>query len=207
MAPPVGDGTLRTPFTITPQIYNAVFHPALPFGFATTYVLLVLWVNGYNKEKGNKPWWIARQRLFSYFVVVHNFLLAVYSAVTFLAMLRAFLVTLPDFTGSNPAMVADSLCKLHGPRGLGDAVTHNITLNIWEAKNQLLKLTPDGTPDPTDLGRLWNEGLGFWGWFFYISKFYEVVDTFIIVAKGKRCQTLQMYHHVSILQHFLTSYC
>jgi hypothetical protein len=53
----------------------------------------------------------------------------------------------------------------------------------------------DGNPDPTDAGRLWNEGLAFWGWMFYISKFYEVLDTLIILAKGKRSATLQTYHH------------
>jgi hypothetical protein len=37
-------------------------------------------------------------------------------------------------------------------------------------------------------------GLALYGWMFYVSKFYEVVDTAIIV-KGKRSSTLQTYHH------------
>ena len=57
----------------------------------------------------------------------------------------------------------------------------------------------DGSPDSTDLGRLWNEGLGFYGWLFYISKFYEVVDTLIILAKGKNSSMLQTFHHAGAM--------
>lgn len=38
---------------------------------------------------------------------------------------------------------------------------------------------------------LWQEGLAFYGWLFYLSKFYEVIDTAIILAKGKKSSTLQ----------------
>ena len=46
---------------------------------------------------------------------------------------------------------------------------------------------------------MWNEGLAFYGYFFYLSKFYEVVDTAIILAKGKRSSTLQTYHHAGAM--------
>ncbi|KAI8640076.1 ELO family [Parasitella parasitica] len=42
---------------------------------------------------------------------------------------------------------------------------------------------------------LWNEGLGYWGYLFYLSKFYEVIDTAIIIMKGRRSSLLQTYHH------------
>ncbi|KAI8149830.1 fatty acid elongase [Fennellomyces sp. T-0311] len=41
----------------------------------------------------------------------------------------------------------------------------------------------------------WNDTLGYWGYLFYLSKFYEVVDTFIILLKGKKPSLLQEYHH------------
>ncbi len=50
-----------------------------------------------------------------------------------------------------------------------------------------------------DTGRIWNEGLAFYGWIFYLSKFYEVLDTFIILAKGKLSSTLQTYHHAGAM--------
>ncbi|KAJ3498664.1 hypothetical protein NLG97_g953 [Lecanicillium saksenae] len=49
------------------------------------------------------------------------------------------------------------------------------------------------------MGRLWNEGLAYYGWIFYMSKFYEVLDTFIIIAKGKPSSTLQTYHHAGAM--------
>ncbi|CAO3702723.1 unnamed protein product [Rhizopus stolonifer] len=42
---------------------------------------------------------------------------------------------------------------------------------------------------------LWDDALGFWGYLFYLSKFYEVVDTAIILLKGRRSSLLQTYHH------------
>ncbi|KAI9323096.1 ELO family [Dichotomocladium elegans] len=42
---------------------------------------------------------------------------------------------------------------------------------------------------------LWNDSLGYWGYFFYLSKFYEVIDTAIILLKGRRSSLLQTYHH------------
>ena len=168
----------------------------MPIIFATTYVISVFALNAYNKSRGNKPWWIARQWFFPGAVVIHNALLALYSLATFLAIFRAAAHTVPSLTsGATLAEYADSLCKMHGPRGFGDATTFNTTINIWEAKNQLIKIGYNGNPDPTDVGRLWNEGLAFWGWLFYVSKFYEVLDTLLILAKGKRSATLQTYHH------------
>jgi hypothetical protein len=65
--------------------------------------------------------------------------------------------------------------------------------------NRHVKLSAYGTPETSDVGRLWNEGLAFWGWWFYLSKFYEVLDTFIILAKGKPSSTLQTYHHTGAM--------
>lgn len=200
LPPPVNERTFRSPFGINKDLYNFALRPEIPFVFATVYIVGVFALNAYNKRRDWKPWTIARQKPFQYFVVVHNVLLALFSAATFLAMLSAIVHSLPAWQDPNGlAGVADALCKLHGPRGMGDATTFNTTINIWEAKNSLIKLGYDGNPDPTDVGRLWNEGLAFWGWMFYISKFYEVIDTLIIIAKGKRSATLQTYHHAGAM--------
>lgn len=36
-------------------------------------------------------------------------------------------------------------------------------------------------------------------WLFYISKYYEVVDSMILVLKGKKVSNLQSYHHAGAL--------
>ncbi|KAF9179866.1 hypothetical protein BGZ51_006470 [Haplosporangium sp. Z 767] len=46
---------------------------------------------------------------------------------------------------------------------------------------------------------LWNGSLGYWGYLFYLSKFYEVIDTIIIILKGRRSSLLQTYHHAGAM--------
>ncbi|PVU91708.1 hypothetical protein BB559_004006 [Furculomyces boomerangus] len=41
----------------------------------------------------------------------------------------------------------------------------------------------------------WNSGLFQFAYIFYLSKFYEIIDTVIILMKGRRVSTLQTYHH------------
>lgn len=201
--PPIHERSFRSPFAISKGVYNFALRPEIPILFATAYIVTVFALNSYNRERNWKPWRISQQKWFGYFVVVHNVLLAAYSFATFVAMFRAAAETLPSWDESEHglwrAKTADALCKLHGPRGFGDAATFNTTLNIWEVKNTLIHLGANGNPDPTDVGRLWNEGLAFWGWIFYVSKFYEVLDTGIILAKGKRSATLQTYHHAGAM--------
>lgn len=198
--PPLDEHTIRAPFGINPDLYNFALQPQIPLAFASAYVVTVFALNAYNRNREHKPWSISKTAAFRYFVIVHNVLLALYSFATFAAMARAIAHTWPGFDNANGAAgMADALCKLHGPRGLGDAATYNTTINIWEVKNTAIHLLPSGNPDPTDVGRLWNEGLAFWGWIFYVSKFYEVIDTLIILAKGKRSATLQTYHHAGAM--------
>lgn len=47
-------------------------------------------------------------------------------------------------------------------------------------------------------GSLWRNGLGAWSVTFYASKYYEFVDTWILVIKGKPASFLQVYHHTGI---------
>ncbi|OCK92177.1 uncharacterized protein K441DRAFT_697969 [Cenococcum geophilum 1.58] len=199
--PPLPDHhSFASPFAIPADLYNDLLSPAWPITIATVYAITVFSVNASNRKAGNKPWAISKTRLFRAFVIAHNVFLAVYSAITCAAMVQALRHTWSGASSQNGFVGAvDALCKMHGPRGLGDAAAYNPSTNLWEIKNGLIHLGANGSPDPTDVGRLWNEGLAFWGWFFYLSKFYEVLDTFIILAKGKRSSTLQTYHHAGAM--------
>jgi hypothetical protein len=201
LIPPPYDGfTFQNPFPIPYAIYNAALDYKVPLTIASVYATSVVALNAYNRSGGNKPWAISKTRAFRAFVIAHNVFLALYSLVTCIAMVRALKHTFPHYTEPNAVVgTVDALCKIHGPRGLGDAATYNTTLNQWETKNPFIHLDSNGIPDSTDVGRLWNEGLAFWGWFFYLSKFYEVLDTAIIIAKGKRSTTLQTYHHAGAM--------
>lgn len=42
-------------------------------------------------------------------------------------------------------------------------------------------------------------GLGIYVWLFYISKYYEIVDSIILILKGKPVSNLQSYHHAGAI--------
>ena len=46
---------------------------------------------------------------------------------------------------------------------------------------------------------LWQRGLYFWTNVFYLSKYYELLDTVIILLKGKQSSFLQTFHHTGAI--------
>jgi hypothetical protein len=200
-SPPAGSFLAAPPFSISPSLYNAALDVKVPITIACVYAATVVATNAYNRSRGNKPWAISKTKSFFWFMIAHNVFLSVYSAWTFVGMVGAMSRSFAGWNGPSGLVGAvDSLCKIHGPSGLGNAISYNPATSTWTSQSpSTVKLTAAGTPDPTDLGRLWNEGLAFYGWFFYLSKFYEVLDTVIILAKGKRSSTLQTYHHAGAM--------
>ncbi|KAI9682744.1 MAG: hypothetical protein M1829_006731 [Trizodia sp. TS-e1964] len=189
-----------TPFQISLGIYQELLSVKYPITIAIIYAITVNLLNRLNKSRGNKPWAFSKSRLFIGAVVLHNISLAVYSAWTFVGMWNAIAHTFPGWHGEGGiAGAVDSLCKINGPRGFGNAVFYNNTKGAWTTYSRSIYLTNAGLPDSDDLGRLWNEGLAFYGWLFYVSKFYEVLDTAIILAKGKKSSLLQTYHHAGAM--------
>eukprot|EP00523_Entomoneis_sp_CCMP467_P003367 CAMPEP_0168752464 /NCGR_PEP_ID=MMETSP0724-20121128/18400_1 /TAXON_ID=265536 /ORGANISM="Amphiprora sp., Strain CCMP467" /LENGTH=284 /DNA_ID=CAMNT_0008800715 /DNA_START=86 /DNA_END=940 /DNA_ORIENTATION=- len=48
-------------------------------------------------------------------------------------------------------------------------------------------------------GSMWQQsGFGAWALLFYLSKYYEFVDSWVLVLKGKTPSFLQVYHHTGI---------
>ncbi|ORZ27060.1 ELO family [Lobosporangium transversale] len=47
-------------------------------------------------------------------------------------------------------------------------------------------------------GTFWGT-LGFYSYYFYLSKYYEILDTIIILLKGRRSSLLQTYHHAGAI--------
>lgn len=200
-APAAGSTLSAPPFSIPASLYNDALDVKVPVTIACIYAVTVTALNVYNKSNGNKPWPISKTKIFFWFVVAHNIFLAVYSGWTWWGMWTALTRTLVSPTGPAGLVgTVDSLCKMHGVSGLGNAVAYNASLSGWISQSpSTVLLRNAGTPFDTDVGRLWNEGLAFYGWFFYLSKFYEVLDTVIILAKGKKSSTLQTYHHAGAM--------
>ncbi|KAL8719843.1 MAG: hypothetical protein Q9225_003196 [Loekoesia sp. 1 TL-2023] len=199
LPPPVSDATFARPFNVSSEVYNDALHVSIPIAIAIVYALAAYYLNRVNRRRDNKPWSFSKTSVFYGLVLLHNLFLAAYSAWTCIGMINAISHTWPAWEGEHKlARAADALCKLHGPRGYGSAATFNSRDNTWSFTDRVMKLD-QGLPDATDVGRLWNEGLAFYGWLFYLSKFYEVVDTFIILAKGKNTAFFQTYHHTGAM--------
>ena len=199
LSPPQSDSSLARPFTIPTDVYDSALHVAIPITIALVYTSLVFFVNQINVKRNHKPWGFSKSLIFWALVVIHNVFLTLYSGWTFLGMLNAIRQSWPGLDGQyGLAGAADALCKMHGPRGTGSAATYNTSTNAWAFTDRHMKLTGDN-PDSTDVGRIWNEGLSFYGWLFYLSKFYELLDTAIILTKGKKSSSLQTFHHAGAM--------
>ncbi|CAM1505609.1 Fc.00g112460.m01.CDS01 [Cosmosporella sp. VM-42] len=191
--------SLMRPFNIPDHIFTAALDPKVPLTIAVAYAVTVKALNVYNRSHGKKPWAISKTRPFFAFVVLHNVFLAVYSAWTFWGMLGGMRRSIVNPTGPlGLAGTADSFCRLHGSAGLGNSVYYDETTSTFVSAAESASIV-NGIPDNAQGGRMWTEGLAYYGWIFYLSKFYEVLDTFIILAKGKPSSILQTYHHAGAM--------
>lgn len=199
--PPSDHPTLAHPFTIPVGLYNAALSPNVPILAALGYATVVSALNSVNKSRKYKPWAFSKTRFFKMMVITHNVILAIYSAWTFVGMVNTLKTSVyPPWEELGLAGTVDSLCKIHGPRGPGSAAVYGESTSAWTIANRFVHLGADGlTPESTDVGRIWNQGLAFYGWLFYLSKFYEVIDTLIILAKGKKSSFLQTFHHAGAM--------
>lgn len=48
-------------------------------------------------------------------------------------------------------------------------------------------------------GEMWDNGLGYVNYLFYLSKIWEFVDTAVLIIKQKPVSMLQFYHHFGAL--------
>lgn len=200
LAPPLNEPSLAQPFQIPPDLYTQLLDWRVPLTIGSVYAVSVILLNRVNKARAYKPWAISKTTSFKVFVILHNVFLAIYSAWTCVGTWKALYNSIPGWNNEfGAAGVVDGFCRVAGPRGLGNGATYNATSDQWIMPNPEYKLAANGLPDPTDVGRLWNQGLAYYGWIFYLSKFYEVIDTAIILAKGKRSSTLQTYHHTGAM--------
>ncbi|KAL8649995.1 MAG: hypothetical protein Q9226_005330 [Calogaya cf. arnoldii] len=199
LPPPSADLSFATPFNVSSDVYNNALNGYIPVVIASVYVVAALYWNILNKRRDHKPWSFSKTNTFYLLVFIHNSLLAAYSAWTFFGLLSAFNNTWPGWEGEHKVpRIVDSLCKIHGPRGYGSAATYNSDKGAWAFTDRTMKLD-QALPDTTDVGRLWNEGLVFYGWLFYLSKFYEVLDSAVILAKGKSTTRMQVFHHAGAM--------
>lgn len=117
------------------------------------------------------PYKVASLAVFRHFVLLHNVALCVYSLWTFVGMLNSFSRTIGYIQ-----VKTQSTSRLV-----------NFVHAVCDVEDGVFQLT---TRD---------HNLALFGWWFYISKFYEVLDTVIILLKGRPSSLLQSYHHAGAM--------
>lgn len=81
-------------------------------------------------------------------------------------------------------------------------VAHNLALCIFSAwiMCKTWPMVPEyWRGDFKDHRTFWDDGFGGWAIIFYVSKYYEFVDSWVLVLKSKTPSFLQVYHHTGVV--------
>ncbi|OKO99617.1 hypothetical protein PENSUB_8270 [Penicillium subrubescens] len=170
-----------------PSVIHYAADVKIPLTIASVYVMTVVLLNNLNKTRGNRPWAFATTAPFNLLVILHNLLLAIYSAWTLAGLCFVLWNCWPSMSDPNfGARFANTICEIAPTGEFG-----------YLERSDMLGSMPETFVDHSN--HIWTAGAGYLSWLFYISKFYEVVDTFIILAKGKQSSFLQTYHHAGVM--------
>lgn len=192
------------PFSFDTPLLKDIIYPLslkayVPLSIGLVYFLSVHYFNGVverrqiedfkaknPKEKLPKnlkklkavPYSIAKTNFFKTLVFLHNVFLCVYSVWTFVGMTSTIrhlsasvFPSLYQNVKSTPISTFESFWQ-------SICNTNNPSNHIW-----------------TNNAELNNKGLTFFAYLFYLSKYYEILDTVIILLKGRPSSLLQSYHH------------
>ncbi|KAJ6001361.1 hypothetical protein N7522_006588 [Penicillium canescens] len=179
--------TWMHPIEIPSYVFGYLADVKAPITIASVYIMTVVLLNNLNKTRGNRPWTFATTAPFKLLVILHNIFLATFSAWTLAGLCFVLWSCWPSMSDPNfVARVANTMCQITPTGEFG-----------YSENPELLGSIPMTFMDHSN--QLWSAGAGYFSWFFYISKFYEAVDTFIILAKGKQSSFLQTYHHAGVM--------
>jgi hypothetical protein len=161
-----------------PKFYNYTLDVRFPFLWALSYMISVIFLNQVNRRRQNKPWAVSRFRAFKTFVLAHNVFLALLSAWVLLSTCKVIRGQAPAPDEDNYLVhVVDRLCRTEDLMEI-ERLGHHSSWNN----------------DLTHVHEVW-----YIAWIFYLLKFYEVLDTAIILASGKEASLLQTYHHTGVM--------
>ena len=166
------------------EYYEFFMDIRVPIAIAATYATCVHIANSFRKTN-KEPLALCKTKLFKWFVLAHNIALCIYSAWTCAGMTAGIYRTVFELTrvaisGTTSASTVESY--LQGNSGLISGKSSGFWRSLCD--------TNDG---------IWEQGLAYYGYYFYLSKFYEVFDTMIILAKGRQSSLLQTYHHAGAM--------
>lgn len=171
------------------KLFLLTMNVATPMTIAIVYFSLVHYINpkiidrqiaqapdAKAKRLPAAPFKFTKKPWFKGFVILHNTFLCVYSVWTFVGMISAINNTKHLIRMS----FASNNIKL-------ESSFQSFFQTVCDIENGIFNLD------------LPFKSLLLFGWLFYISKFYEVIDTMIILLKGKPSSLLQSYHHAGAM--------
>lgn len=120
------------------------------------------------------PFKVSTWKSFKLFVIIHNILLCVYSVWTFIGMTS----TIAHLSFNSVPSIFESVKDHSFPELFWQSICNNDQFPLW--------------PNQSTASL---KGLTYWGYLFYLSKYYEILDTVIILLKGRPSSLLQSYHH------------
>ena len=190
---PTGEGRSAwdRPFDIPQLLFDYTTEIGFPFCVVFIYIVTSSIFNHVNTTRKFRPWGLSQTGFFHHLVLLHNIALALFSGWMFFGFCKSVVISLPSKQSSHFLVTtADALCKITGDRGLGRGHTR-------------IHRSPASAPNSFGIAsvgdRMWHQGLGYFGWIFYVSKVYELVDTVLIITMGKKCSFLQRYHHAGVM--------
>ncbi|CRL21984.1 GNS1/SUR4 membrane protein [Penicillium camemberti] len=190
---PTGEGRSAwdRPFDIPQLLFDYTTEIGFPFCVVFIYIVTSSIFNHVNTKRKFRPWGLSQTGFFHHLVLLHNIALALFSGWMFFGFCKSVVISLPSKQSSHFLVTtADALCKITGDRGLGRGHTR-------------IHRSPASAPNSFGIAsvgdRMWHQGLGYFGWIFYVSKVYELVDTVLIITMGKKCSFLQRYHHAGVM--------
>ncbi|KAG7664931.1 uncharacterized protein J8A68_001517 [[Candida] subhashii] len=210
--------TLDTPVPESPfenefltQMFNLTMKVSTPLTIAIVYFTTVHYLNPIirqrqlrkyrekNPEAKDKkltekelkklpaaPYAIATTSIFKALVLLHNVFLCVYSVWTFVGMTSSIFSTMDLFKGDILPSFYEALNLENYTVKKRDIFFHTICDSNKGIFSSII--TKEGRPN-----------LELFGYWFYISKFYEVLDTIVILLKGRPSSLLQSYHHAGAM--------
>lgn len=156
--------------------YQTTLYIEFPITVVVVYVAAVLSLNKKNRIRNNKPWAITMLPGFDLLLFAHNLSLTIFSSWV---LINTY-----------------SLIKEVWPREWQyDTLSHSMLMLCKVDGNEIL----NRGSRPLDPFSLWDQGLSFLSWTFYLSKYYELLDTVILLSKGKECSPLQLFHHAGMI--------
>ena len=159
----------------TTRFFSFFLHPLIPF-------LLVLMYWFLSESVIRKLILLfkikSESRLLKVVTIIHSSLLAVYSAWTFY---NSIMLIIPIMT-----------------HGYHQSIAQGFYETLIDEESSVWNNFKVFDPITKKIGDM-HLGLGYWITHFYISKFYEFIDTWIVLFKGKEPSFLQTFHHAGIV--------